>query len=83
MEGSITDKTACCFANMKAILEAAGSSLDKVIKCNVFLDDMSNFAELNKEYERQFAGHRPARSCVAVKTLPKNVPVEIECIALV
>ena len=48
----------------------------------MFLDDMSNFAEMNGEYEKWFS-HKPARSCVAVKTLPKGVPVEIECIALV
>lgn len=83
VEGSIADKTRQCFANIKAILEAAGSSLERVIKCTVFLDDMAHFAELNKEYESQFAGHKPARSCVAVRTLPKGVPVEIECIAVV
>lgn len=48
---------------------------------NVFIDDMGNFAEMNGMYEKYFA-HKPARSCVAVKTLPKNVPVEIECTAL-
>jgi len=47
---------------------------------NVFLDDMANFAEMNGTYEKYFA-HKPARSCVAVKSLPKGVPVEIECIA--
>jgi 2-iminobutanoate/2-iminopropanoate deaminase len=55
--------------------------LEKVVRCGVFLDDMGNFAEMNKEYEGWFA-HKPARTCVAVKTLPKGVPVEIECIAL-
>jgi enamine deaminase RidA (YjgF/YER057c/UK114 family) len=49
-------------------------------QCNVFLDDMANFGEMNGVYEKYFA-HKPARSCVAVKQLPKGVPVEIECIA--
>jgi 2-iminobutanoate/2-iminopropanoate deaminase len=63
---------------IKAILEEAGSELSKVVKCNIFLDDMANFAEMNIEYEKHFS-HKPARSCVAVKALPKGVPVEIEC----
>ncbi|KAI0482838.1 endoribonuclease L-PSP [Xylariaceae sp. FL0804] len=80
-EGSIGDKTAQCIKNLKAVLLAAGSSVQKVVKVNVFLADMDNFADMNKEYEKWFV-HKPARSCVAVKTLPKNVDVEIECIAL-
>jgi 2-iminobutanoate/2-iminopropanoate deaminase len=79
--GSITEQTKQCILNLKAILEEAGSSIEKVVRCGVFLDDMANFAEMNKEYESWFA-HKPARTCVAVKTLPKGVPVEIECIAL-
>jgi 2-iminobutanoate/2-iminopropanoate deaminase len=55
--------------------------MGKVVKVNVFLDDMANFAEMNETYETYFA-HRPSRSCVAVKQLPKGVPVEIECVAL-
>lgn len=81
LEGSIAEKTALCCKNIKAILEAAGSSMQKVVKVNAFLDDMANFAEMNGEYEKWFS-HKPARSCVAVKQLPKGVPVEIECIAL-
>ena len=60
-----------------------GATLGNVVKCVVFLTDMRNFAEMNGEYERQFAGHKPARSCVAVKELPKGVDVEIECVAVV
>ncbi|MCJ1321306.1 hypothetical protein MMC15_006650 [Xylographa vitiligo] len=78
---SITEKTAACIANIRAILAAAGSSMDKVVKVNVFITDMANFAEMNGEYEKHFTT-RPARSCVAVKQLPKGVDVEIECIAL-
>lgn len=81
VEGSITDKTRQCCENLKAILEEAGSGLEKVVRCGVFLDDMKNFAEMNAEYEKWFA-HKPARTCVAVKQLPKGVPVEIEAIAL-
>jgi len=81
VEGSIADKTAQCAANVVAILKEAGSSIEKVVKTTVFLDDMANFAGMNAEYEKHFA-HRPARSCVAVKQLPKGVSVEIECIAI-
>ena len=80
IEGSITDKATLCCENIKAILAEAGVGLDKVVKVNVFLDDMAHFAEMNGVFAKYFA-HKPARSCVAVKTLPKNVPVEIECIA--
>jgi reactive intermediate/imine deaminase len=62
-------------------LSAAGSGMDKVIKTTCFLADMSDFAVFNEVYARYFTG-KPARSCVAVKTLPKNVLCEIEAIAL-
>ncbi|WYZ34519.1 hypothetical protein EsH8_I_000795 [Colletotrichum jinshuiense] len=81
VEGSITDKTKQCITNLKAVLVEAGSSIEKVVKVNIFIADMSSFAEMNGEYEKWFT-HKPARSCVAVKTLPKNVDVEIEAIAL-
>ncbi|KZF24482.1 YjgF-like protein [Xylona heveae TC161] len=82
VNGTIAEQTEQCCTNVAAILEEAGSHLDRVLKVNVFLDDMANFAEMNSVYEKWFTG-RPARSCVAVKTLPKGVPVEIECIAYV
>ena len=66
--------------NRKAILEEAGSSLDKVVKTTCFLADMGDFAAFNEVYAEYFTS-KPARSCVAVKTLPKNVLVEIEAIA--
>ncbi|QDS70341.1 hypothetical protein FKW77_008794 [Venturia effusa] len=81
VEGNIGDKTAACCKNIIAILEAAGSSIERVVKVNIFLDDMANFKEMNETYGEYFA-HKPARSCVAVKALPLGVPVEIECIAL-
>ena len=68
--------------NLKEVLEAAGSSLQNVIKTTIFLADMDDFAAVNEVYEEWFADHKPARSTVAVKTLPKNALVEIECIAL-
>ena len=66
--------------NLAAVLEAAGSSLDKAVKTVCFLSDMNNFAAFNGVYGKYFTG-KPARSCVAVKTLPKNVLVEVDVIA--
>ena len=67
--------------NVQAILEAAGSNLSKVVKTTCFLANMEDFAEFNQVYA-QFFTEKPARSCVAVKTLPKNVLCEIEAIAI-
>ena len=66
--------------NLCAVLEAAGTSIDKVVKTTCFLFDMDDFAAFNEVYGKYFTS-KPARSCVAVKTLPKNVLVEIEVIA--
>lgn len=66
--------------NLSAVLEAAGGSLDKVVKTTCFLADMGDFAAFNEVYGKYFSS-KPARSCVAVKTLPKNVLVEVEAIA--
>ncbi|MDO4438079.1 MAG: RidA family protein [Eubacteriales bacterium] len=66
--------------NVAAILEAAGTGLDKVIKTTCFLADMGDFAKFNEVYAKYFT-EKPARSCVAVKTLPKNLLCEIEAIA--
>ena len=68
--------------NLAAVLKAAGTSFDKVIKTTCFLDDMANFAAFNEVYAKYFVS-KPARSCVAAKTLPKNVLCEIELIAVV
>lgn len=67
--------------NVKAIVEAAGSSMDKVVKVSVFMADMSDFAALNEIYAQYFSSPYPARSAVAVKTLPKGGLIEIEVIA--
>lgn len=69
--------------NLEAVLVEAGSSLDQVIKTTIFLADMNDFATVNEIYAEAFGDHKPARSTVAVKTLPKNALVEIDAIALV
>ena len=80
--GDIAAQTTQVFGNLTAVLKEAGSGLDKVLKTTVFLSDMDNFAAMNEIYAKFFGEHKPARSTVAVKTLPKNALVEIECIAL-
>lgn len=79
--GGIREQTQRICENLKAVLAAAGSSLEKVIKTTCFLADMSDFAAFNEVYGSYFTG-KPARSCVAVKALPKNVLAEVEVIAL-
>ena len=69
--------------NLEAVLQASGSSMDQVIKTTIFLADMNDFAVVNEVYEEAFGSHKPARSTVAVKTLPKNAKVEIDAIAIV
>ncbi len=76
----ITGQTHRVCQNLKAVLEAAGSSLDRVVKTVCYLSDMENFAAFNAVYATYFTA-KPARSCVAVKTLPKNVLVEVETVA--
>ena len=71
-----------CLQNMKAVLEAAGSSMDKVIKTTVFIADMDQFGIINGVYEQYFTQPYPARSCVQVAKLPKGVGIEVEAIAL-
>lgn len=80
-EGGVKAQTEQAFRNVKAILEAAGYSLENVVKTTVYLADMADFAAVNAIYAAQFDGNFPARSAVAVKTLPKNGLVEIEVIA--
>lgn len=77
---TVTEQTEQVCENLKAVLEAAGSSLEKVVKTVCFLKDMGDFAAFNEVYAKYFVG-KPARSCVAVKELPKNVLVEIETVA--
>lgn len=81
VEGGIREQTTRICENLEAVLAAAGSSLEKVVKTTCFLADMADFAAFNEVYGSYFTG-KPARSCVAVRTLPKNVLAEIEVIAL-
>lgn len=83
VEGSITEQTHQVFANLKAVLEEAGSSLQQVVKTTVFIKDMNDFAVLNEIYGLHFGDHKPARSTVEVARLPKDAKVEIEVIAVV
>ena len=68
--------------NLFYVLETAGAHFNDVIKTTIFLTDMDDFAKVNEVYAHYFAHHKPARSTVAVSTLPKNVKIEIECVAL-
>lgn len=77
---TIEEQTHQVCKNLKAVLEASGSSLEQVVKTVCFLADMNDFATFNSIYAEYFTS-KPARSCVAVKTLPKNVLVEVEAIA--
>jgi 2-iminobutanoate/2-iminopropanoate deaminase len=80
--GGVAEQTARVMANLKAVLEAAGTGFDRVVKTTVFLADMADFAAMNEVYAKAFGDHRPARSTVAVAGLPRNVRVEIEVVAL-
>lgn len=82
-EGDVMQQTEQAIANLKAILSAAGVTLADVVKTSVFLTDMNDFAAMNAVYAKYFdEATAPARACVEVSRLPKNVQVEIECIAV-
>jgi len=83
VNGNVSEQCAQVISNLKAVLEAAGSSFDKVIKTTIFLADMDDFTAVNTIYGEAFGEHKPVRSTVAVKTLPKNALVEIDAIALI
>ena len=78
---TIEEQTRQAIANLKNVLAAAGSGLDKVVKTTVFISDMNDFAALNAVYAELFGDSKPARSCVQAARLPKDVKVEIEAIA--
>jgi len=82
VEGDMARQTERVLENLKGIVEAAGSSLDRAVKTTVFLKDLSDFAAMNEVYGRYFAKDPPARATVEVARLPKDVRVEIELIAL-
>ncbi len=79
--GGVAAQADRALRNLAAVLEAAGSSLGQVLKCNVYLVDMADFAVVNEVYASHYASHRPARACVAVAALPKGALVEIDCVA--
>lgn len=83
VEGGVSAQTRQVMENIKAILEAAGSSLDQVVKTTVFLTDINDFAEMNAVYSSYFGDTPPARSTVQVAALPMGIAVEIEAVALV
>jgi 2-iminobutanoate/2-iminopropanoate deaminase len=78
----VSAQTERVFTNLRAVLAAAGSSLDRVLKTTVYLADMADFQVMNAVYARQFGEHRPARSTIAAAGLPKGARVEIDMIAL-
>jgi 2-iminobutanoate/2-iminopropanoate deaminase len=82
VEGDVAAQTERVMQNLSAVLEAAGASLQSVIKTTVFLSDMDDFGAMNEVYGRWFGEHAPARSTVQVARLPRDARVEIECIAV-
>ncbi|KAG9258449.1 putative L-PSP endoribonuclease family protein [Emericellopsis atlantica] len=83
VKGPIEQRTHQCVANLKAILEAAGSSLDDVIEVNVYITDMDDFDRVNAVYKQYWGSVKPVRTCVGVKSLPGYTDVEIKCVAVV
>lgn len=80
--GDIREQTRRALDNLAAVLESAGSGLDRVTKTTVFLTDLAEFAAMNEVYAERFGSHRPARSTVPVGALPRGSRIEIECIAV-
>jgi 2-iminobutanoate/2-iminopropanoate deaminase len=83
ISGTVQEQTEQVFANLKAILEAAGSGLDRIVKTTVFLTDLGNFQGMNEVYARHVGEDRPARSTVEISALPSGALVEIEAIATI
>lgn len=77
----IKEQTKQCLENLKAIIEEAGSKLEKVIKCTIYVTDLKNFAAVNEIYGSYFSVHKPARVCVEVSKLPLEASIEIDAIA--
>ncbi|OLS34148.1 reactive intermediate/imine deaminase [Bacillus sp. MRMR6] len=83
LEGDVKEQTHQVFSNLKAVLAAAGASLETVVKATVFIKNMDEFSLVNEVYGEYFSNHKPARSCVEVARLPKDALVEIEVVALI
>lgn len=79
---TVADQAEQCLKNLQAVLEASGASMDSVVKTTVFLVDMADFAAMNEVYAKWFSKEPPARSCVAVRALPKGALVEMEAVAV-
>ncbi|KAK9471377.1 Endoribonuclease L-PSP/chorismate mutase-like protein [Dipodascopsis tothii] len=71
-----------CLTNLKGVLTAGGSTIEKIVKVNVYLVDMNDFAAVNEAYVAFFGTHRPARTCISIRALPLGANIEIECIAV-
>lgn len=82
LDGDVREQTRQVLTNLRAVLVAGGSSLDQVVKCTCFLQDMNHFAAMNEVYAEFFGAEPPARSAVQVARLPKDVLIEIEAIAI-
>ncbi len=81
VDGGVPEQTAQAIENLKAVLEAAGSSLSNVVRAGVYLTDMGDFGKMNEVYAKYFGGAKPARSAIAVKALPAGALVEVDAIA--
>ncbi len=82
LDADVKTQTKQVCENIKAVLESSGAKIENVVKTTIFLDDINNFTAVNEVYGEYFA-HKPARSTVAVKELPKGAKVEIECVAVI
>lgn len=83
VEGGVEVQARQAISNVKSLLESTGTSLDKVVKTTVFIKNMDDFGKINEIYSEIFGGHCPARSCVEVARLPKDVLIEIEAVAVI
>lgn len=83
IEGGVKEQTTRALESLKEILNEAGATLNDVVKTTVFIKDMNDFADINEIYASYFGEHKPARSCVEVARLPRDVKVEIEAIAII
>ncbi len=82
VEGGVKEQAKQVLTNLSEVLKSSGSSLSQVVKTTIFLADMNDFAEVNEIYAQFFGNHKPVRSTVAVKTLPLNVDIEIDAVAI-